>query len=237
MRKFVAPLVVLAVALTGLLAGAGLAAGAGYTVKPLVSDVPGLAPTLDPNLVNSWGIVSGPATPWWVSNQGTSTSTLYNAAGQRFPTASPLVVPVVAAPTGIVFNAGTQFVVPSGGVGRFLFATLTGTIQGWPGSGPAQIGATKAGAVYTGLAISGNTLSAADSGGGSVDVYDGGIPLVTPPGTFVEPKLPTGYAPFGIQNVGGHIFVAYAKPGPTGRAQPGRGLGWVDEYDTAGALL
>jgi uncharacterized protein (TIGR03118 family) len=239
MPRFVARLLVLAVALTGLLVTGAAASGAGYTVTPLVSDVPGFAPTLDPNLVNSWGIVSGPTTPWWVSNQGTSTSTLYNAAGQRFPLppASPLVVPVVAAPTGIVFNAGTQFVVPSGGVGRFLFSTLTGTIQGWPGSGPAQIGATKAGAVYTGLAINGNTLYAADFRGGSVDVYDGGFHLVTAPGAFVDPKLPTGYAPFGIQNVGGHIFVAYAKPGPNGRAQPGRGLGWVDEYDASGALL
>ena len=135
------------VALAVVLATAGTAAGAskthnngGYTVTPLVSDQAGMAPTLDPNLVNGWGISAGPLTPWWVANQGTNTSTLYNAAGQRFPLAAPLVVQVPVGPTGTVFNGdGVSFKIPSatGPVSsRFLFATLSGTLQGWAG-GPA----------------------------------------------------------------------------------------------------
>jgi uncharacterized protein (TIGR03118 family) len=237
MRTFAVRMLVLAAVLAAALVTGAAASSAGYAVHPLVSDQPGLAPTLDPNLVNPWGIVAGPTTPWWAANNETNTSTLYNGAGQRFPLATPLVVPVVAAPTGIVFNAGTQFVVPSGGVGRFLFATLSGTIQGWPGSGPAQVAATRPGAVYTGLAIAGNQLYAADFAGRRVDVFDGTFHVVTAPGAFVDPKLPSGYSPFGIQNVGGHIFVAFAKVGSSGEEQAGRGLGWVDEYDANGALL
>jgi hypothetical protein len=100
----------LAVALvtTGTAAGASRHhPGDAYTVTPLVSDQPGVAPTLDPNLVNGWGISAGPGTPWWVANNGTNSSTLYDAVGTRFPAAAPLVVAVPTAPTGTVFYGGT----------------------------------------------------------------------------------------------------------------------------------
>ena len=233
------------------LATAGTAAGAakhqsngGYTATPLVSDQMGMAPTVDPNLVNGWGISAGPSTPWWVANNGTSTSTLYDAAGTRFPPATPLVVTVPTQPTGTVFYGGTQFLVPgaSGMVpAKFIFATEAGTIQGWPpGAGSTVTGfdGSKWGAVYKGLATAGDWLYATDFHNGRVDIVNGDWKLVTKPGAFSDPWLPKGYAPFGIQNLGGYIFVSYAKQvkGSDDEAH-GKGLGIVDEYSTDGVLL
>ena len=118
---------------------------AGFLQTNLVSDVPGLATTTDPNLHNPWGMVAGPGGPFWVSDNGTGVSTLYNGAGQPFPIATPLVVNIptgsatpagtTAAPTGIVFNGvATDFIVTQGtssGHAIFIFATLDGTISGW----------------------------------------------------------------------------------------------------------
>ena len=242
------------VALTVVLATAGTAAGAGknhnnggYTVTPLVSDQAGVAPVTDPNLVNGWGISAGPQTPWWVANNGTSTSTLYDKAGTRFPpppAPTPLVVSVPTQPTGTVFYGGTQFLV-SGASGmvpaKFIFATEAGTIQGWPpGAGSTVTGfdGSKWGAVYKGLATAGDWLYATDFHNGRVDIVDGNWKLVTKPGAFSDPWLPKGYAPFGIQNLGGYIFVSYAKQvkGSDDEAD-GKGLGIVDEYSTDGVLL
>src|SRR3954471_24328525 len=131
-------------ALAVTLASAGTAAGASqhrgggsYTVTPLVSDQPGVAPVTDHNLVNAWGVSEGPTTPWWVANNATNTSTLYDAAGTPFPLppAMPLVVTVPGAPTGTVFYGGTQFPVSNGTAtvpAKFIFATEGGTIEGWP---------------------------------------------------------------------------------------------------------
>jgi len=246
-------IVLLGATLAVALATAGTAAGAvrhakggGYAVTPLVSDQAGVAPTMDPNLVNGWGISAGPATPWWVSNEGTDTSTLYDGAGTRFPPPpnGPLVVKVAGGPTGTVFNGGALFPVPSGATSapaRFLFATLSGTIQGWaPGSTAGSVGAdgSKWGAVYTGLAIAGDWLYAADFRNGHVDIIGGDWKYVKKPGAFSDPWLPKGYSPFGIQNLGGNLFVAYAKVDPkSGDEQAGKGLGIVDEYSPAGALI
>jgi uncharacterized protein (TIGR03118 family) len=245
----------IALAVTALavaLVGAGTAAGGGqhkkgngYAVQPLVSDQPGVAPTVDPNLVNGWGISAGPTTPWWVANEGTDTSTLYDAAGTRFPPppAAPLVVKVPGGPTGTVFYGGTEFLVSNGTAmvtARFIFATLAGTIQGWPPGSPATAtGAdgSKWGAVYTGLATAGDRLYAADFRNGRVDIIDGDWKFVMKPGAFSDPWLPKGYSPFGIQNLGGRIFVAYAKADDEGEEQVGKGLGVVDEYTTDGAFV
>jgi uncharacterized protein (TIGR03118 family) len=243
-----------AAALAVVLATAGTAAGAnthhnngGYTVTALVSDVPGLAQVTDPNLVNGWGISASATSPWWVSNEGTGTSTLYDAAGVRFPPPpnGPLVVTVPGGPTGTVFNTSTQFLIPVGTppvptLSRFLFATLSGTIQAWAGGTAATTGfdGSAWSAAYTGLAISGDWLYAADFHNGRVDIIDGNWKLVKKPGAFSDPWLPKGYSPFGIQAAGGYVFVTYAKVDPkTGDEQKGRGLGIVDEYSTDGVLL
>ena len=173
----------------------------GYTVTPLVSDQPGVAPVTDPNLVNAWGLVAGPATPWWVANNGSETSTLYDGLGNRFPPppTGPLVVAVPGAPTGTVFNGGVNFQVSNGTTdvaSKFIFATESGTILGWPGGVTAAVQAVRqlaAGAVYKGLAIDGDMLYATDFQNGRVDVFDGSWKPDLHRWRVRDPFLPHGY--------------------------------------------
>jgi uncharacterized protein (TIGR03118 family) len=219
-----------------------------FTVHSLVSD--GFLPAdhVDPNLVNAWGLVAGPTTPWWVANNGTDTSTLYDAAGNSFPLASPLVVHVDGGPTGLVFNGGAGFVVKGTGSGpaRFIFASEDGKIRGWnPAADPthALIGANPDdGAIFKGLAIastsSGDMLYATDFHNGRVDVFDSSWTLVSNPGAFVVPHLPKQFAPFGIRTLDGKIFVTYAKQDENAEDDVhGPGLGLVAEFDTSGKFL
>ena len=194
-----------------------------YTVHNLQSDIPGLAAATDPDLVNGWGIAagpaSGPATPWWVSDNGTSKSTLYNGnTGAKLG----LVVTIPGAPTGVVFNGTADFQVNAGTglkASLFIFDTDTGQIAGWNGVGTVAINkVTTANSKYTGLAIGStggkNYLYAANFITAHVDVFDGSFTPATLAGDFVDPRLPQGYAPFGIQAIGNEIFVAYAKQSP-----------------------
>jgi uncharacterized protein (TIGR03118 family) len=248
-RWLLAPALGLALLMTSAPAG-GAAERNIYTVTNLVSDVPGEAAHVDPNLVNAWGLVAGPNTPWWVADNGTDVSTLYTGAGD----AIPLVVRVAGAPTGIVFNGGPNFVVSDGsnsGPSRFMFATESGTIRGWNPAVPPPPPSTQSfvvvdrsavGAIYKGLAIAstpgGDFLYAADFHNARVDVFDGDFNLVTPPGAFVDRKLKKGFAPFGIQTIGDRIFVAYAKQDAAGEDEvAGKGLGFVDMFGTDGAFL
>src|SRR5437899_2290949 len=208
-----------------------------YVQHDLVSD--GFLPAdhVDPNLVNAWGLTAQPASPWWVADNGTDVSTIYTADG----TPRPLVVSVPNAPTGAVSNTGPDFVVGSGPA-LFLFATEEGKILGWNGGlgTTAQVVADKSDedAVFKGLAIAGDRLYATDFHNGKVDVFDGSFGDVNTPGAFVDPSIPAGYAPFGIQNVGGDIFVTYAKQDADRHDDvAGQGLGFVDEFDASGALL
>jgi uncharacterized protein (TIGR03118 family) len=212
-----------------------------YTLHPLVSDELGAAPTVDPSLVNAWGLTAGPATPWWVADNGTDVSTLYTAAGAKVP----LTVTVDGGPTGAVFNGSSAFVV-NGQAARFLFASEDGVIRAWaPAFGTTAAVAVPdsgADAIYKGLAIavtsSGPRLYAADFHNARVDVFDGSFGAVSDPGAFVDPTLPAGYAPFGIQTIGDRIFVAYAKQDADAEDEvAGQGLGFVDAYDTEGGLV
>jgi uncharacterized protein (TIGR03118 family) len=218
-----------------------------YTVTPLVSDQPGVAPVTDPNLVNAWGLTSGPTTPWWVADNGTDKSTLYRGSdGARFPPppATPLVVNVHNHPTGTVFNPTTEFVLPNGGKALFLFDTEEGKVLGWNqalGNDSVVVADLGDGAIYKGLAIAdtaaGPRLYAADFHNAKVDVFDGSFGLV-PDSGFVDPALPGGYAPFGIQTIGDRVFVSYAKQDADAEDEvAGQGAGFVDVYDTAGNLL
>jgi uncharacterized protein (TIGR03118 family) len=247
---------ILAPMLLALLAGvagpsvASAAEGNVYTVTNLVSDVPGLAATLDPNLVNAWGLAAGPTSPWWVADNETSVSTLYLGDG----TPVPLVVDVPGNPTGLVFNGGPDFIVSDGtnsGPSVFIFDTESGTILGWNPAVPPPPFSTQAfvvadrsgvGAIYKGLAIAstanGDFIYATDFHNGRVDVFDGEFNLVTSPGAFVDPSLPAGFAPFGIQEIGGVLFVTYAKQDADREDDvTGQGLGFVDMFDTAGGFL
>src|SRR4051794_11464 len=142
--------------LTLLAVNAGFALGDSlnnYTQTNLTSNLPGLAAHQDANLVNPWGLVAGPTTPFWVADNGSGVSTLYDGTG----TAVPLVVNIPAparatgngAPTGIVFNSTSSF-----GGAHFIFDTENGTVASWSGGMNAvQQADTGAGSVYKGLAI------------------------------------------------------------------------------------
>ncbi len=215
-----------------------------YTVTNLVSDVPGAAAVTDPHLVNGWGLTRLAGSPWWVANNGTDTSTLYNGAG----TPQALVVTVPGGPTGAAANGGSGFVVRSGaasGAARFLFVNEDGQLLGWSpnvpaaGSTQATVADTVPGAIFKGLTLSGgNRLYASDFHGNRVIVWDSSFNRLTVPGGFADPNLPDGYAPFGIQAIDERIFVTYARQDEEGEDElAGRGLGIVDMFDRDGHLL
>jgi uncharacterized protein (TIGR03118 family) len=214
-----------------------------YTVVPLVSNQPGVAPVTDPDLVNAWGLVSGPTTPWWVSDNGTNKSTLYNGAGVK----QGLVVSVPGRPTGTVFNGTTGFTLPTGGKALFLFDGEDGIVRAWNGAqGTTAIvvgdgDQSAAGAIYKGLAIatapSGPELFAADFHNNKIDVFDSTFRLLTNTG-FVDPSLHKHFAPFNVQVIGNRVFVAYARQDADAEDEDaGPGKGFVDVYDLSGNLL
>jgi uncharacterized protein (TIGR03118 family) len=238
------------VASLGLLLGVALPAAARninadnvYDVHLLWSSVPGLAAGTDPNLVNGWGISHSGTSPWWVSNEGTDTSTLYNGAtGSKVP----LTVSVEGGPTGQVFNGTSDFKVDAGtGLlpARFIFATEDGEIYGWNGVGTTAIEAADTeDAIYLGLANgavgTANYLYAANFHAGTVDVFDGTFNLVSLSGDFTDPTLPAGYAPFGIQTIGGRVYVAYALQDADAEEEvAGVGFGYVSAFDTDGNFI
>ena len=237
-------LTALVVALAAFLVVVGSTRAAGgnsFTVHNLVSDGGVPADRTDPNLVNGWGLARSATSPWWVADNGTDVSTLYQGNG----TPVSLVVRVPGGPTGAVFNGTSSFVLRGVGPARFLFATEAGTIRGWnPSVAPTEavVAATHAGAIYKGLAIGstaeGPRLYATDFHNGRVDVFNSTFKLLNNPGAFVDPNLPEGYGPFGIQNLGGWIYVTYAKQDADREDEiAGPGLGVVDVYDSSGTFL
>jgi uncharacterized protein (TIGR03118 family) len=234
-----------AVAIAALLAGSGAAAPGDnvFTVTNLVADSGSSAPIDDASLVNGWGLSAGPTTPWWASDNGSNSSTLYSGTGAK----QALTVAVAGGPTGTVFNgSATDFVVTQNGksgAARFLFATEAGTILGWSPTvnGTTAIpGVNRSAqkAVYKGLAILNDRLYATDFHNNRVDVFDASFKRVTPANRFRDAKLPKGYAPFGIQALSGNIFVTYAKQDAAKKDDvAGGGRGYVDEFTPAGKLV
>ncbi|MDR3623488.1 MAG: TIGR03118 family protein [Paludisphaera borealis] len=213
---------------------APLSARAGfYQQTNLVSDVQGLAQFTDPNLKNPWGMSSSATSPFWVSNQGSGNSTLYNTAGK--PQALVVTIPGGGGPTGQVFNTSTDFALATGGKALFMFANLNGTISGWNGAQgtTAAVEVTTVGASFTGLAIgnngAGNFLYAADSAGNKIDVFNGTFGATTLAGSFVDPNLAAGFSVYNIQSLGGVLYVTYEHGSFGG--------GVVDAYDLNGNFL
>jgi uncharacterized protein (TIGR03118 family) len=228
-----------------------------YQQTNLVSDVPGLAKVTDSHLVNAWGIVHSPTSPFWISDNGTGLSTLYNGAGTPLslvvtippPASSP--AGTTAAPTGVVFNGTPGFTVSNGtksAPALFIFSTEDGTISGWnPGVDPTHAilppSADKSpGAVYKGLAMGSNAtgtyLFATNFRAGTVDVFDSTFHQVSLAGSFTDPNLLPGYAPFGIANLNGKLYVTYALQNAAKHDDvAGPAHGFVDVYDTNGNLL
>ncbi len=220
--------------------------GGNYVANALVSDTAATnALQHDTHLVNAWGLAFNPQGYSWIANAGTGTSTLYDGNG----VAQSLVVTLdQGSPAGIVFNGTTDFSITEAGVSGaapFIFATLQGQIAAWAPNVDGThaftiVDESTSGDVYTGLAISTgatNRLYAADFAHGDVSVYDGTFTEVTTAGGFTDPTLPAGYAPFGIQQIGGKIYVAYAQPDPVTHEKVGAGLGLVDVFDVDGNLL
>jgi uncharacterized protein (TIGR03118 family) len=233
-----------------------------YQKTNLVSDLGTLgAHTIDPKLKNPWGIARGPSgNPWWVSDERSGVSTLYNAQGTPVNVLNPggngLVVtipasvplPAVGTPTGVVFNgSANDFRVAPPGVAQtfFLFVSLDGTISGWdPAANPTTaIRKVSTQSVLTGATIAqigaDRFLYVADLKAGKIRVYDSNFqPMAVGQGAFDDDHLPPGFAPFNIQNIGGNLYVAYAKQDQAKTfVTSGAGLGFVDVFSPQGSLL
>jgi uncharacterized protein (TIGR03118 family) len=237
-RLLLTAAVVGTVLLAVLPAGATAASDNVYSVTNLVSDQSGQAANTDSNLVNAWGLTSTAGSPWWVSDNQTDVATIYRANG----TTARAPVTVSSAPTGAVSNSSSDFVITgTTAPATFIFSTEHGQILAWAGSvsgNTATQEAASPGAIYKGLAIAGDRLYATDFHHGRVDVFDGTFQPVNSPGAFVDPGIPSGFAPFGIQNVNGNIVVTYAKQDADQEDDvKGQSLGFVDMFSTTGTFL
>jgi uncharacterized protein (TIGR03118 family) len=189
-----------------------------YRESNLVSDVQGLAPNFDASLQNPWGVSFGGGSPFWVSNQITGNTTLYNKSGVP----QSLIVPIVGGnPTGQVNNGTTDFGI-NGAHPIFIFSTLNGTINGWTGGATAVVATTVAGAAYTGLDLAnngaGNFLYAANDGQGRIDVFNASYALVSLAGNFKDPNLTADFTPYNIRNINGTVYVAFESTANDGGA-------------------
>lgn len=223
-----------------------------YAQHNLVSDGGVPAPHIDPNLKNGWGVAFNPNGFVWVADNGTGKATLYD--GNGVPQSLVVTVPgpggTQGAPTGIVFSSSNDFMVTKGAVSgpsRFIFATEDGTISGWaPNVDPTHailaVDNSASNAVYKGLALAangnGNFLYATDFHNGKVAVFDSTFHPATLPGNFSDPHLPAGFAPFGIQNLNGNLYVTYAKQNAERHDDvAGPGLGFVSVFNANGQLI
>jgi uncharacterized protein (TIGR03118 family) len=209
----------------------------------LVSDVPGMATTTDPNLVNPWGLARSATSPWWVADNGTGVSTLYNGAGGIVPLVVTIPVPPggtpPSSPTGIVFNGGSDFLGD-----RFIFVTEDGTVAGWSSGTAAVLRANNSGAaIYKGLALAqnngANLLYAANFFANRIDVFNSSYTLVVlAPGAFSDPTLPSDFAPFNVQTIGNTVWVTFAEQDEDKEDEvDGPGLGYVDAFTPSGKLI
>jgi uncharacterized protein (TIGR03118 family) len=273
LTRYLVPVAIIAFAVSSMTAIRADAQQNAYIITSLVSNLAGKAAVQDPNLQNAWGVAFTPAaSPFWISDNNSGLSTLYDGNG----TIVPLVVtipcpptagqgsscPASAAPTGIVWNpttsATTGFLVPgTTQLASFIWDTEDGTLSAWTGGLTPPDNAVlavdnsiipnkKSGAVYKGLVVGVNVngvfLFATNFRAGTVDVFapngSNGFQPATTDGGFQDPNIPPGFAPFGIQNIGGDLFVTYAKQNAVKHDDvAGPGNGFVDVFDTDGHLL
>jgi uncharacterized protein (TIGR03118 family) len=221
------------------------------------------AKRVDNNLTNAWGLAAGPSTPIWVSDNNSGFATVYSGGIKGGPVSLDLTVPVPGGnPTGQVFNPDTSafpvggttgspavFIVDTDSIGA---AQSPGEIAAWDGGASFAVedspaggagGKTPAHAVFKGLALAtapaaGPELFAADVANARIDVFNRDFHLVSAPAEFRDPKIPAGYAPFGIQELNGRVYVSYGKQNKSKTdVVPGPGLGFVDVYNVNGKLI
>jgi uncharacterized protein (TIGR03118 family) len=241
--------------LPSLVAGAGLSLAAilfnpawavSFSVNNLVTDDQAANPAqiTDPGLKNGWGMSFGPTSPFWVSSNGAGTAVLYNVNPATQDTAKAgltVAIPGAGNPTGQVFNGNSS----SFNGDRFLFVSEDGTVSGWRpslGTSAETIASASAANVYKGAAIgsvAGNDyLYAANFKAGTIDVYKGTAAQPSLSGSFTDPNLPDGFAPFNVQNLNGALYVAYAqRDNTTNDEVAGAGLGLVDKFSLSGDFL
>jgi len=251
MRRLALPA---AIALAFAFSGAAFAGGQpanAYIAHNLVSDGSVPADHTDPNLLNAWGVAFNPTGFVWVTDNHSGKSTLYDGLGN----VQSLVVTIPPAdpnssdpgsPDGIVYSGTDEFVVSNGttsGPARFLFVSEDGLLSGWAPNvdlNNAQRVVASPDTIYKGLAIAtvetGSRLYAADFHNGKVDMWDGNFQPVSIPGSFVDPRLPHHFAPFGIQTIGDRIYVTFARQDADKEDDvPGRGI--VDVFDLDGKFI
>jgi uncharacterized protein (TIGR03118 family) len=228
--------------------------GNSYLQHNLVSDQAGVADNTDKNLVDPWGVDTSAAGVFWVNNGGTGISSVYNSAGAVLPVLA--IIPSGAAgktpatATGIVSNTTGGFAVAPGKPPNFIFVSSSGAISGWNPTVDAthaqlMVDNSTTGAKYFGLAISTRAAAAPNPliyapnfNSGNIDVFDTNYKPVTVPGGFTDASVPAGYAPYNIQNIGGQLYVAYAKQnGSKTFSSSGVGLGAVAVFDLQGNLI
>ncbi len=208
-----------------------------YKLTNLAANQTGKALHTDPLLINGWGLAYGPGNPFWVSDEGNGWSTLYTGNGT--PQSLQVIVPKAngtgfGTPTGIAFNGSQDFKIRNW-ASLFLFATIDGSIQGWSTFNPSAslVGVNNSAkkASYTGLAVttkaSGNFVYVANFNSGKVEMYNATFKLVK---SFTDPKVPTNFVPFNVQDIGGKLYVTFAE-------KTGKSGGYVDVFSEAGVLL
>ena len=251
------PLRLLAMLALGFGFLASQASGQHYLQTNLTADEAGVATNMDPHLVNAWGLTRGTTTPWWISDNGTGLSTLYSGAGVAstlvvtVPTGDPKLSPT-GTPSGMIFNIGSGFDLAANTPARFMWVTEDGTISGWnsavnPNTAVIMVN-THSAAVFKGVAFASiktgagaeaTYLYAADFRGAQIQIYDTNFHRVWLFGdAFRDHRIPHGFAPFNIQNIGGELYVSYARQDSARHDDvDGPGLGYVDVFSPTGFLL
>ncbi len=214
-----------------------------YLVTNVVADTAGYgAGIIDKTLANAWGISIGTQGNFWLSSNHGGGTNIYNGAGATLLAA--IKVPSRdgvsdGSPTGVVFNpTSTDF---KGN--NFIYCTEDGIIAAWNFSGGMTKVATdpSADAVYKGMALASdgtaNFLYVADFKQGKIIVYDKNFAPVIK--TFSDPSIPSGYAPFNVANIGGMLYVAYAKQHtpPDNDDQSGGGNGYISIFKPDGTFV
>jgi|SRR5271165_3091635 len=244
-----------AIAIGALCSSAAITKADTYQQTDLVSNIPGLAMVTDPQLVNPWGVsFIGPtpfSSPFWISNQGTNTATLYSVTGATGVSGNLLTVAIPTTgngpqgPTGQVSNTNaSSFPVGNGGNGKsadFIFANLNGAISAWDGGPSAIVQHTTPGAVFTGLAKNQaqTLLYAANDSAGAIDVFNSAFnPVTLGAGAFATPSAISalGLVPFNVQDLGGNVYVTYAPAGHAAQTTAAEGEGAVAVFSESGGL-
>ena len=205
------------------------------------------ATNIDPTLINAWGIAFSAGGTAWTGSQGGGVSNVYNAEGVPNATLNPVAIPNPGQPehgnpTGVVNNTvSTDFVLATGGSARFIFVGVDGVVSGWnPALGKHAVARLIIpGAAFTGLTLANNGganfLYAANFSQRKINVWDKNWNPVAM--LFMDPGIPSGYAPFNIQNIEGSLYVTYAKVGANGRSEDGDGKGYVSVFRPDGSFV